>query len=227
MPDYNITNEQFHIIQPAAYSTNAAWGLFVWISPADDSRIQSELASELAKHRLLMISAHNSGNNRRTFDRIRLALDATYNMNRRFNLDRKRIYVGGFSGGARVASVLGVAYADIFTGTLCLCGVDFYQKIPFGKEQFYPVAYLPDPRVLTLAKRSASYVLLTGELDVNRENTKNTFEKGFLRERFQNVLYVEVPGMKHAIPGSEVLDTALKYLDTNKSPDNPASPSKR
>lgn len=223
VPDYDISKEQFQIIQPAAYATNTAWGLFVWISPAEDARMPPDWEPELARHRLLAVSAHNSGNNRRTFDRVRLALDATCNMCRRFNIERKRIYVGGFSGGARVASILGVAYADIFTGTLCVCGVDFYQKIPFAREQFYPATYLPNPHVLPLAKRNGRFVLLTGENDVNRENTKLVLEKGFQHEGFRNVLYLEVPGMKHALPGAEVLNTALDYLDGNKVPSGAAT----
>ena len=226
VPDYDVTKEQFQIIKPAAFSTNTAWGLFVWISPAADAQIPPDWEAELARHRLLAVSAQNSGNDRRTFDRVRLALDATWNMCRRFKIERKRIYVGGFSGGARVASILGVTYADIFTGTLCVSGVDFYQKIPFAREQYYPIAYLPDPRVLTLAKKSGRFVLLAGENDVNRENTKIVLEKGFQRERFRNILYLEVPGMKHTLPGAEALNTALEYFDGNKASSNapPADP---
>jgi hypothetical protein len=140
-------------------------------------------------------------------------LDATFNACRRYPVERKRIYVGGMSGGARVASELGVACSDLFTGTLCVCGVNFYMNIPNGRGLYYPADYQPDPRMLQLAKSRGRFVLLTGEFDSNRENTKDLWTKGFQPGGFKNVLYLEVAGMKHTMPGANVLYTALEYLD--------------
>jgi hypothetical protein len=223
---HDLTKEKFRTIVPEDYSTNSDWGLLVWISPSDSAWIPSDWEPEMAKHHLLFVGAYNSGNNRSTIDRMRLALDATCNMCRRFKIDRKRIYLGGFSGGARTASMVGVAYADVFTGTLCVCGVDFYQNVPAAVGQYYPTVYLPDPRIVSLAKKNGRFVLLTGENDMNRTNTKDIFEKGFRREGFSHVLYLEVPGMKHAIPGATDLNMALEFLDgtADKSGTPPRDP---
>lgn len=211
--EYEIARQRFHLIVPKTYSTNSDWGLFVWVSPGDDVRIPRDWEAELAKHRLLFVSAYDSGNSRPVVNRFRRALDATYNVGRQFKIDRRRIYISGLSGGSRVASVLGVAYADIFTGTLCVCGVDFYQIAGVGPMLDYPATYVPDPRILPLAKKSARFVLLTGENDFNRENTRTVLEKGFKANKFSHVLYLEVPGMYHAMPGAADLNTALEFLD--------------
>jgi predicted esterase len=134
-------------------------------------------------------------------------------MCRRFKIARKRTYIGGFSGGARVASILGVAYADIYSGTLCVCGVNFYKNVRDAKGLYYTATYTPDPNVLSLARKGGRFVLLTGEKDINRENTNAVLEHGFKPSGFSHVLYLEVPGMQHAIPGAGDLKTALEFLD--------------
>jgi dienelactone hydrolase len=212
LPAYAITNESFQIVIPRTYSTNGSWGLLVWISPSDDPDISLDWQEELKSQELLFVSARRSGNQRHPLDRFRLALDATCNVCRRYKVDRKRIYVGGFSGGGRMASMLGVAYADLFTGTLCVCGVNFYKEVGVAGGKYYPATFVPDPGVLLLGKRSGRFVLLTGENDQNRENTKSLSMSGFKREGFRNVLYLEVPGMGHAMPDVKVLRQSLDYL---------------
>ena len=115
-----------------------------------------------------------------------------------------------------MASMIGVAWPDVFTGTFCVCGANFYRDVESAAGGYYGAAYTPDPRYLPLAKRARRFVLLTGEHDMNRENTKILMEKGFLQDGFSQVLYLELPGMKHTIPGAVDLNTALDYLDTGK-----------
>jgi len=221
-PNYEISKESFRVIVPENSSTNSTWGLLVWISPSDEVRIPSDWVPEMERHRLLLVGALNSGNNRDAMDRARLALDATANTCRQYKIDRRRIYIAGFSGGARMASMIGVAWPDVFTGTLCVCGVNFYREVKTAAGGYYAAAYTADPRYLSMAKMARRFVLLTGENDMNRENTKILMENGFLQDRFSQVIYLEVPGMKHAIPSAVELNTALVYLDTGNKPRAPS-----
>jgi predicted esterase len=211
LPDYDLKAEKFRLNVPEEYSTNAPWGLLVWISPENEAHVPKDL--KLAAHRLLMVSAYKSGNDRHPLDRFRLALDATCNMCRTYRIDRRRIFIGGFSGGARIASMLGVAYGDVFTGTLCVCGVNFYRALRSPEGEEYPATYSPDPGAWAQAKQVGRFVLITGETDPNRRSTKCLAESGFKRDGFKNVRYLEVPGMGHATPGLEVFKTALDFLD--------------
>jgi hypothetical protein len=212
LPDYTITNETFLLNAPKETTTNQSWGVLIWISPSDDPGIPEEWVREVTEHHLLFAAARRSGNARHPLDRIRLALDATCNMCRQYKIDRSRIYVGGFSGGSRIASMLGVAYADIFTGTLCCSGVNFYTDVPAGGGKYYPGTFVPDPGVLLQAKRKGRFVLLTGEHDENRENTERVSTKGFKSEGFRNVLYLEIAGLRHEMPTATDLGTALDFL---------------
>jgi predicted esterase len=216
MPDYSVTNELFQVIVPASQSTNASWGLLVWISPSDEPRIPSDWDAELGKRQLIVVGAYRSGNGRQPIDRIRLALDATYNVCRRYKVNRDRIYVGGFSGGGRIASMLGVGYADIFRGTLAICGVNFYLPVSDGHGKNWPASYISEQGMILLAQKSGRFVLLTGEQDPNRENTRDLANNGFKLAGFKSVLYLEVPGMNHEIPGAPTLAVALDFLAGNQ-----------
>jgi predicted esterase len=212
MPEYDLKSEKFRVIVPQQYSTNGDWGLLVWISPENEAHIPESLAAELNAHHLVLVSAYKSGNDRHPLDRFRLALDATCNMCRKYQIDRRRIYVAGFSGGSRIASMLGVAYGDIFTGTLCVCGVNFYRAVNSPDGEVYPATYVPDPGAWARARQTGRFVFLTGETDPNRRSTKFQAENGFKRDGFSNVLYLEVPGMGHSVPGASEIRRALDYL---------------
>ena len=212
LPEYDVAREKFRLMLPASYSTNSLWGLLVWISPGDDAYVPPDWGPELASHRLILISPYRAGNDRHPVDRMRLALDATCNICRKFRIDRKRIIVGGFSGGARIASMIGVAYGDIFPGTLSICGVNFYKHVASAKGEYFLSSYIPTPPALLAAQKNGRFVLLTGENDPNQDNTKSIYERGFKREGFVNVQYIEVPGMQHALPEPGTLSRALDYL---------------
>src|SRR5437879_3459051 len=53
-----------------------------------------------------------------------LALLAAHNLMQRYPVDPERVYVGGFSGGARVAMRLALGYPDLFRGAILNAGSD-------------------------------------------------------------------------------------------------------
>ena len=213
----DLLKEKFQIIVPATYRHSEKWGVFIWISPGDTPAIPAEWEPVLAVRKLLFVGAFKAGNPRNIFDRMRLAVAANTGMRERFNVDARRVYVSGFSGGGRVSSMLGVAFADMFTGALPFMGVNFYEDValPDGKTQ--GADFIPDPEVLAIAKKSCRYALVTGEKDFNRMGTKAVFEKGYRNEGFANVIYLDVPGVGHAMPPATWLERGLEFLDTGKA----------
>ncbi len=212
MPPYDILKERFQLIVPEPNAQFTNWGLFVWVSPSDSPQIPADWEPVLARHALLFIGAYNAGNPRNAFDRFRLAVDASLNMRQRFKINPKRIYVSGFSGGGRVASMLAVGYADIFTGSIPICGVNFYTDLPAGEGKKFERSYVPEPGLAAIARKNGHFALITGEHDPNRANTQAAYEQGFKKYGFNHVLYLEVPQMGHAVPSGEWLEKALAFL---------------
>ncbi len=213
---YDVRKETFEVLVPKAYKKSVPHGLFIWISAGSTPAIPKEWEAVLAERQIIFIGARSSGNNRDIFDRFRLAVDANVNMREHFNIDGRRVYVSGFSGGARVASVLGVAFGEMFSGTAAFMGVNFYTDITGTDHKVYGANYIPDDTVLPLAKKACRYVLVTGEKDFNRPNTLGVLENGFRKEGFANVTAFDIPGLAHAMPGPEWLKKALDYLDEGK-----------
>lgn len=213
---YDVTRETFSVLVPKGYRKDTPYGLFVWVSPSANASIPKEWEQVLADKKLIFVGAHNSGNPRDVFDRMRMAVDANHNLRGMFNIDDRRVYVSGFSGGARVASMLGVCYADMFTGAACFMGVNFYEPV-FGDDKVvYQARYIPDDEILDIAKKEGRYVFITGEKDFNLADTKAVYEAA-VKGGFKAVDFVNVPKQGHQPPAAEWLKKAIEYLDTGKA----------
>ncbi len=213
---YDVTKEKFRVVVPKSYAHAAKWGLFIYVNAGDDPGLPAEYAPVLEKRKLLAVAAYRSGNGRNISDRFRLAIDASFNMQKRFNIDPARVYVSGFSGGGRVASMLAVAYADLFSGGIPFCGVNFYKDIPSEPGKHWPLGYLPVDEALKIAKTTGRHVLVTGEKDFNLKNTRAVYDHGFKKEGFKHAMVLEVPGHGHAPPPADWLDKGLEFLDKPK-----------
>jgi predicted esterase len=116
--------EQFLVYVPTDKPAGG-YGLFVFVPPWKQLRIPDGWADALDKNGLILVTAANSGNDADDFARrIPLALIAEQNIVKRYTIDPDRIFVGGFSGGARVALKLALGYPDVFKGALLDAGAD-------------------------------------------------------------------------------------------------------
>lgn len=221
-PPYDVKKESFDILLPKNFRKGDPHGMFIWISASDKPSIPAEWEAVLAEKKLIFIGAHKSGNPRSVFDRMRLAIDANYNVRKLATIDPARVYLSGFSGGARVASMLGVCYADLFPGTICCMGVNFYADVatPDGKQTFR-IGYLPHDEFVKIAKAQCRYVLVTGEKDFNLPNTQAVFTNGFQKEGFKAVEMLNIPAQGHSPPQAEWLKKAIEFLDAGAAKKKP------
>ena len=213
---YDVTKETFEVLVPKDYKPTESHGLFIWISASAEPNIPKDWEPVLAEKKLIFVGAKNSGNPRDIFDRMRMAIDANYNLRKRYNVDGRRVYLSGMSGGSRVASNLGVTYAEMFSGTMCFMGVNFYTDIPAGDGKAWGPSYLPDDQVLALAKKFCRYVLVTGTKEMNHANTLGVYESGFKKEGFSNVKLIDIPDQGHSLPGGQWLKQGIEFLDEGK-----------
>jgi hypothetical protein len=54
--------------------------------------------------------------------------------------------------------------------------------------------------------------LLTGEHDINREETQAVAER-YKKDGFKYVTYIEVPALDHRMPTAEWFDKGIAFLD--------------
>ncbi len=219
-PPCDLSQESFRLIVPPGYTTNRTWGLMVWLGPSDDVGLPPDWEAELARQRIIFVAPCRCGHAREPVDRLRLALDATCNVYRRYRIDRRRVFVGGFSSGACLAATLGVGAGDIFTGTLCIAGVNFYRLVPANNGDVYPGAFFPNPEILQFSRLNGRFVFVTSQDDPNREVIQATVEKGFRREGFKHLLELDASELQPGLPPAKTLAAALEFLSplTNVAP---------
>jgi hypothetical protein len=210
---FDIRKERFRLFVPAGYSHAQCWGVVVWVDSGNSPSIPAPWEKVLAERKLLFVAGLQSGNPRNIFDRMRMALHGSMGVRDRFNVDPSRVYVAGFSGGGRVAGMLGIAWPDFFSGALPMMGVNFYTEILSSRGKMYPPSFIPDDEALRIARTERRHVLVTAEKDFNRGDIFSAYENGYRKERFRSVMLLDVPHLGHGLPDALTFEKALRYLD--------------
>lgn len=213
---YELTGESFEVVVPETYDGERPFGLLVWVSPIATGGAPQKWLQTLEKENLIWIGANHSENERGVGIRFGLALDAVHNLRKLYNIDDSRIYVAGFSGGGKCASMLGMIYPEVFQGAIAMGGVGFYRTIPVPdkKNMVYPNTFdRPPTRMYDLARKRGRMVLLIGDQDFNYVPVKTTFEQGFLVDGFARVTLLEVPGLPHELADESWLEKSVRALD--------------
>jgi len=135
-----------------------------------------------------------------------------------YRVDPNRVFVAGFSGGARMAGMLGFYEADLFRGTIQNCGADFYRPVPIVEATSQtdtlgkPYGVLEASAKEVEDAKSVRFVLVTGGNDFRHGNISDLFHGGFEKEGFHARIF-DVPGMGHDICGGETLARILDFLE--------------
>jgi predicted esterase len=219
---YKIEEETYSAYVPADYKPDTPYGLVVWVNAQDGGGMRDDWKPVMDKYKLIWVGANKSGNDQGLFlRRIPLALDAVYNMTKRYNISSNRTYIAGYSGGGRTASRMAMHYPDVFAGGVFVDGVDYWETIPETntRSTWTPGMTKPKPRCLAMANQRGRYVLLTGDKDMNLVQTGDYYKQGY-KKKFRHVLYLQVPGMEHTTPPPEWWEKAIVFLETAASQTN-------
>jgi predicted esterase len=165
------------------------------------------------------VAAKNAGNDQPEARRLGLAVMGAMKVMNMYRIDPDRVYAAGFSGGARMAGLLGFYQSDIFRGTLQNCGADFYRPVPLDQATSQvdnvgkPYGLLDASDNDVLHARETRFALITGTNDFRRGNILDIFHGGFERDRFKAKLF-DVSGMGHDICDGVTLARALDFLES-------------
>lgn len=201
----DLAQERFVVYVPPGEPPPTGYGLLVFVPPWPEAVLPKDWAHVLDRHGMIFVSAARSGNDADTLDRrIPLALLGYENIRRRHPLDANRTYVGGLSGGSRVALRVALAYPDLFRGALLNAGSD-----PLGGDGIA----LPPADLFKRFQDSTRLVFLTGDRDeVNLHN--DLVSRKSLRDWcVLDVASVTMPRTGHQIADAAGLERALTALD--------------
>src|SRR5271168_3924713 len=205
----DLANEKFALFVPAQ-APPEGYALLVFIAPWQAAAVPRNWISALDRHGMILVTAANSGNTENVLERrIPLALIAAHNVMQRYPIDRDRLYIGGMSGGSRVALRMALAYPDMFRAVLLHSGSD---RIATAETP------LPSAELFKQFQASLRFVYLTGEND--RVNLDTDVEsRASLQYWCAYDIDVEAfPIAGHELAGSRDIDLALTALDAHVRP---------
>ena len=201
----DLANEKFDLYVPGGPPPPGGYGLLVFVSPSPEPLRPRFWRAPLDRHRIIFVSAHNSGNDVNILDRrVPLALLAYENVRARFPIDARRVYVGGLSGGSRVAEIVALAYPDIFRGALLDAGADPID----GRDGIYK-----PPAELFRAFQRARLVYVTGDQDEAVLAQDEVSRRSMRDACVLDIKTETVFGMGHEAIDAVALDRALDDLE--------------
>jgi len=154
----DLTRERYSVYVPEhPHSASGAYSLLVFIPPGARPEVPRHWIPALNRYNTILVLAANSGNEAPTTDRREpLALLAMHNITAHYPVDPHQVYIGGFSGGARVALRLALGYPDVFRGVLLNAGSDSIGSADVP---------LPPADLFRRFQEDTRLVYLTGERD--------------------------------------------------------------
>lgn len=206
----DLAKERFAIYVPPTVPAHG-YALMVFVPPWSSDEVPPHWISVLDGHGIIFVSAANSGNDANVFDRrAPLALLALKNIQARYPVDPQRVYIGGFSGGSRVALRLALGYPDLFHGVLLNAGSD-----AIGTEH----VPLPPAALFHRFQESTRVVYVTGQHDPFHVNEDVRSRRSLQAWCVFDVLTVTEPWSEHKPAPAPALARALDLLMQDEAVD--------
>lgn len=208
------TNEKFTLYIPARKPA-AGYGLLVFVAPWDHGRMPQGWAPVLDDKGIIYVAALASGNAAEILSRrMPLALIAAANVMARAPIDPARVFVGGMSGGSKVAMRLALAYPDLFRGALLNAGSDTIADAGAGTA-----APLPPRDLFTRFQDGSRLIYATGAQDEINLRDDGTSAHSMRRWCMFNLEMMIEPHLGHETADPATLARALERLSTPPAPD--------
>jgi hypothetical protein len=205
----DLANEKFDLFVPV-HAPPQGYSLLVFIEPWTFTGVPSAWLSVLERHGMIFATAQNSGNTESVYERrIPLALIAAYNVTQRYPVDHSRVYIGGISGGSRVAQRMALAYPDIFRSALLHSSSD-----PIGIDE----VPLPTPELFRQFQESTRLVFITGQNDTFNLEKDKVSRASLESWCVFDIAVVPFPLAGHELAGGRQIEPALAALDEHTPP---------
>ena len=197
LDDYESVKRSYEIFVPPGYDPKRTYPLILFISPSARATGYRNWRPVSIKHDVIFVSPHRAGNNCPQRQRVRIVMDVLDDVRRKFNTDVDRTYIGGFSGGGRIACAIAFALPEYFGGVIPVCASGDLQQESWLRHR-------------VIDRLSVAHV--TGEKDFNRSKVSR-FRGPLLADVGVRSRVWVVPGMDHGIPGGEQLQEVYRWLD--------------
>lgn len=207
---FDLAAEKFLVYVPAEKPPQG-YGLIVFVPPWQKAQLPNGWGPVLDRFGMIFVTAARSGNEEDVVSRREpLALIAAQNVMGQYPIDPSRVFVGGMSGGSRMAQRLALAYPDLFRGALLNSGSDVIGTI------YEPLPPVPLFRQFQTATR---LLYLTGDEDFANLETETRSRRSMQDWCVSDVSSMRMSFTGHEVAPAAVLARALQSLLDPKRPD--------
>jgi predicted esterase len=205
----DLAHEEFRVYVPEP-KPPGGFGVFVFVPPWQENDVPRGWETAFDAQGVIFVSATRSGNEESPLGRREpLAILAAYNVMKGYPVDPSRVYVGGFSGGSRIALRLALGYPDLFRGALLDAGSD-----PIGG----PDLPLPPRALFEQFRVSSRLIYVTGTHDEFHMTQQAGSVGSMNRWCVVNVATQAVGGLGHSLAPSSVASAVLAALGAPVGP---------
>lgn len=203
--------QRFALYVPPPPAPPGGYALLVFVPPWEDARVPQAWLPALNRTHTILVTAAGSGNDANVLNRRDpLALLAAHGVMQRYPVNPARVYVGGFSGGSRVALRLALGYPDLFRGALLDAGSD-----PIGSAE----VPLPPAGLLRQFQQASRLAFLTGDDDMERQAQLARASESLKHWCAFNTHSITLLYTPHALANAAAVAQALTWLRQPTTPD--------
>ena len=223
-PDYGVdlSSATFDVYVPPGYDGSEPYGLITFINSGDDGGLPpGDLRPLLDEHKLIWVAPDKVGNAIESTKRLGWAHVAGLRMLERLNLDRRRLFLMGQSGGARHANLLAFMHPEMWSGVMAWCGAHYFRQVPqeyetqspdshyeFWDQNFIPVSadFAAD-----VAASGQRFALMTSDADFREGDLMNIYHFGYLADGLPARLLDTLGG--HCVSDPGLMRSGLAYVE--------------
>jgi pimeloyl-ACP methyl ester carboxylesterase len=132
--------QSYALYLPSKYTRDRQWPVLFVFDPDAQGKQAAEVFRDAAEKYGYIIAASNNSKNGPRRGQGDAALTMMADVQQRFSLDGKRMYTAGFSGGARVAGMVGLLCHGCVRAVIA-CGAGFPELLPEDKKKELPAYF--------------------------------------------------------------------------------------
>jgi hypothetical protein len=195
--DYDSAKQQYDLYVPPKRDPKKPLPVLLFVSPGDEPAGWKQFETACKDLGFVLAAPRGAGNDCPTKRRVHIVLDVLDDVRRTLPTDPDRTYIGGFSGGGRIACAVAFAMPECFGGVMPVCAGGDLRDEPWLRQ-----------RVID----RLSVALMTGDGDFNRAEVER-LRGPYLQAVGVRTRWWEQAGLGHGVPGEKQLTEALKWLD--------------
>lgn len=194
---YDSTRQTYELFVPKNYNPKKPVGVVLFVSPSAKAMGWPHWKEACEKHGVIFAGPHAAGNDCPSPRRVRIVLDVLDELRRNYNVDADRTYIGGFSGGGRIACSIAFALPELFGGVIPICAAGDLRDESWLRQR-------------AIDRLSVAHI--TGDGDFNLGEVER-FRGPILADVGVRSRVKVIPKMGHSVPTGAPLAETLKWLD--------------